>query len=80
MEFLILWVLSGTIMDSGLRYKDAGECFATAQNLGKDLRYVGLSPPQFTCIPVKKEQSFGFIPGSKGAAFPFKKGSFAPSS
>ncbi|MEJ6672139.1 MAG: hypothetical protein QNL57_00630, partial [Alphaproteobacteria bacterium] len=27
----------------------------------------------------KKEQSFGFIPGSKGAAFPFKKGSFAPS-
>ena len=44
MEFLILWVLSGTIMDSGLRYKDAGECFATAQNLGKDLRYVGLSP------------------------------------
>jgi hypothetical protein len=28
----------------------------------------------------KKEQSFGFIPGSKGAAFPFKKGSFAPSS
>ena len=35
MEFLILWVLSGTIMDSGLRYKDAGECFATAPEFRK---------------------------------------------
>lgn len=71
MEFLILWVLSGTIMDSGLRYKDAGECFATAQNLGKDLRYVGLSPPQFTCIPVKKEAELRLYPGQQGSRFPF---------
>ena len=71
MEFLILWVLSGTIMDSGLRYKDAGECFATAQNLGKDLRYVGLSPPQFTCIPVKKGAELRLNSGQQGSRFPF---------
>lgn len=71
MEFLILWVLSGTIMDSGLRYKDAGECFATAQNLGKDLRYVGLSPPQFTCIPVKKGAELRLYSRQQGSRFPF---------
>ena len=71
MEFLILWVLSGTIMDSGLLYKYAGECFATAQNLGKDLRYVGLSPPQFTCIPVKKGAELRLYSGQQGSRFPF---------
>ena len=71
MEFLILWVLNATIMDSGLRFKDAGECFATAQNLGKDLRYVGLSPPQFTCIPVKKGAELRLYPGQQGSRFPF---------
>ena len=71
MEFLILWVLSGAIMDSGLRYKDAGECFASAQNLGKDLRYVGLSPRQFTCIPVKKRAELRLYPGQQGSRFPF---------
>ena len=71
MEFLILWVLSGTIMDSGLRYKDTGKCFASAQNLGKDLCYVGLSPPQFTCIPVKKRAEIRLYPGQKGSHLPF---------
>lgn len=41
-------------MDNGLRYKHAGESFATAQDLGKEPRYVRLSPLQFICIPVKK--------------------------
>ncbi|CAI8266421.1 MAG: Uncharacterised protein [Alphaproteobacteria bacterium UBA4588] len=71
MEFLLLWVLSGNIMDSGLRYKEAGECYATAQNLGKELRYVGLSPPQFTCIPVKKGAELRFYRGQSESRFPF---------
>ena len=30
MEFLLLWVLSGNFVDSGLRYEDAGSCYAEA--------------------------------------------------
>tara|TARA_B100000579_G_C22100209_1_gene518514 strand:- start:143 stop:373 length:231 start_codon:yes stop_codon:yes gene_type:complete len=52
MEFLLLWVLGGNILDSGLRYENAGSCYAAAQNSGKDLQEIGLSPPQFTCVPV----------------------------
>ena len=52
LEFLLLWVLGGNILDSGLRYENAGSCYAAAQNSGKDLQEIGLSPPQFTCVPV----------------------------
>ena len=38
MEFLLLWVLGGNVLDSGLRYQDAGSCYAAAQNSGKDLK------------------------------------------
>ena len=38
MEFLLLWVLSGNILDSGMRYEDAGSCYADAQNSGMELR------------------------------------------
>ena len=37
MEFLLIWVLNTDIIDCGLRYNEAGECFASAQNIGKDL-------------------------------------------
>ena len=54
MEFLLLWVLSGNILDSGMRYKDAGSCCADAQNSGIELREIGLTPPKFTCVAVAK--------------------------
>lgn len=73
MEFLLLWVLSGHFVDSGLRYKDAGECFAAAQNVGGDLQYAGVTPPKFTCIPLKKGQAFEITihPNQSNSRFPF---------
>ena len=47
MEFLLIWVLSGDIIDSGLRFKSAAKCFSQSQNVGRELRDVGLS---FTSI------------------------------
>ena len=44
MEFLLLWVLSGNILDSGMRFQDAGSCYADAQNSGIELREIGLTP------------------------------------
>ena len=38
MEFLLLWVLGGNVLDSGLCYQDAGSYYAAAQNTGKDLQ------------------------------------------
>ena len=38
MKFLLLWVLGGNVLDSGLRYQDAGSCYAAAQNSGKDFK------------------------------------------
>ena len=72
MEFLLIWVLNTDIIDSGLRYNDAGECYASAQNIGKDLQYVGISPPNFTCIPIKKGKELTiFLRNESGTRFPF---------
>ena len=72
MEFLLLWVLGGNVLDSGLRYQDAGSCYAAAQNSGKDLREIGLAPPKFTCVPVAGNQELKLIvPEQQGARFPF---------
>lgn len=73
MEFLLIWVLSGHLVDSGLRYRDAGECFAAAQNLGGDLKYAGVTPPKFTCIPLKQgyELEIYMQPAQNGSRFPF---------
>jgi hypothetical protein len=71
MEFLLLWVLGGNVLDSGLRYQDAGSCYAAAQNSGKDLQEIGLAPPKFTCVPVagNKELKLLFL-NNKGLDFP----------
>ena len=53
-EFLIIWFLGNDIIDSGLRYTTAEECFAQAQNTGSDLAAINISPPKFTCIPMAK--------------------------
>ena len=45
-EFLIIWFLGNDIIDSGLRYTTAEECFAQAQNTGSDLTAINISPPQ----------------------------------
>lgn len=73
MEFLLIWVLSGHFIDSGLRYKDAGECFAAAQNVGSELQYAGVSPPKFTCIPLKQDYALELYiqQNQSNSRFPF---------
>ena len=72
MEFLLLWVLSGNFVDSGLRYEDAGSCFADAQNTGMEMREIGISPPNFTCIPAAKGKGLKLvIPAPARSSFPF---------
>ena len=72
MEFLLLWVLSGNILDSGMRFEDAGGCFADAQNSGIELREIGLTPPKFTCVPVAKGEDLKLVvPAKPQSNFPF---------
>ena len=54
MEFLLLWVLSGNILNSGMRNEDAVSCYADAHNSGIELREIGLNPPKFTCVAVAR--------------------------
>ena len=46
MEFLLIWVLGGDVIDSGLRYKSAAKCFSESQNAATEMRDVGLTSPQ----------------------------------
>ena len=72
MEFVLLWVLSGNILDSGLRYKDAGSCYADAHNSGIELREIGLTPPKFTCVAVDKGKDLKLVvPATPRSSFPF---------
>lgn len=72
LEFLLLWVLGGNILDSGLRYENAGSCYAAAQNSGKDLQEIGLAPPTFTCIPVAEDKELKVLfHEQQGSRFPF---------
>jgi len=72
MEFILLWVFGSDIIDSGLRYKNAAECFSQSQNAGMELREVGLTPPQFTCIPVAKGKDLKiYRQNQNGSGFPF---------
>ena len=74
LEFLLLWVLGGNILDSGLRYEDAGSCYAAAQNSGKDLQEIGLAPPKFTCVPVAENKELKLlVPEQQGSRFPLSK-------
>ncbi len=72
MEFVLLWVLSGNILDSGLRYEDAGSCYADAQNSGIELREIGLTPPKFTCVVVAKGKDLKLVvAATPRSSFPF---------
>ena len=72
MEYLLLWVLGGSVLDSGLRYEDAGSCYAGAQNSGLELQELGLVPPKFTCIPVANGKELRLLVDEKsGLRFPF---------
>ena len=72
MEFVLVWVLSGNILDSGLRYEDAGSCYANAQNSGIELREIGLTPPNFTCVAVGKGKNLKLVvPATPRSSFPF---------
>ena len=61
MEFLLVWILSGNVLDSGLRYDDAASCEASAQNSGMELKGIGLSGLQFTYIPVSEDQDLKLL-------------------
>ena len=71
MEFLIIWFLGSDIIDSGLRYNSAEECYAEAQNAGTDLKLLNISPPQFTCIPIAKDSEFQIFRNNSNSRFPF---------
>ena len=70
-EFLIIWFLGNDIIDSGLRYTTAEECFAQAQNTGSDLAAINISPPKFTCIPMAKGKEFKVYRNDSNSRFPF---------
>ena len=72
MEFLLLWVLAGNFVDSGLRYEDAGSCYAEAQNTGMEMREIGMPSPNFTCVPVAEGKNRKLvIPAAARSSFPF---------
>ena len=72
MEFLVIWVLGSDVIDSGLRYNSAAKCYSESQNAATEMRTVGLTPPQFTCIPVAKGESFKiYRKNANNSRFPF---------
>ena len=72
MEFLLIWVLGGDVIDSGLRYKTAAKCFSESQNAASEMREVGLTAPQFTCLPIAKDKKFKiYRKNSNNPRFPF---------
>ena len=72
MEFLLIWVLGNDVIDSGLRYSSAAKCFSVSQNAATEMREVGLSTPQFTCLPVAKGKEFKiYRKNEQSTRFPF---------
>jgi len=72
MEFLLIWVLGGDVIDSGLRYKTAAKCFSESQNAASEMREVGLTAPQFTCLPIAKDKQFKiYRQNNSNSRFPF---------
>jgi|TARA_B110000093_G_scaffold177097_1_gene213567 hypothetical protein len=72
MKFLLVWIVSGGVLDSGLRYDDATSCFAAAKNSGIELNAVGLRNLKFTCIPVAAGKGLKvLIAPTSRSPFPF---------
>ena len=71
MEFLLLWVLSENILDSGMRFEDAGGCYVDSQNSEIGLREIGLTPTKFTFAPVAKGRELKLVvPAKPRSTFP----------
>ena len=70
-EFLIIWFLSNDIIDSGLRFSTAEECYAEALNVGSELNSINLLTPKFTCIPLAKGKEFKIYRSNSNSRFPF---------
>ena len=70
------WVLAGNFVDSGLRYEDAGSCYAEAQNTGMEMREIGMSPKFYMCSLSKGLQVNVQvrIPAAPRSSFPFNYG------
>ena len=45
--------------------------FLNAQNIGLELREVGLNPPTFTCIPIAKGKELKIYRKGGNSRFPF---------
>ena len=72
MEFLLTWALTGNFLDSGLRFDEAGGCYASVQNSGMVMRDLGMAVSKFICIPVAKDKELKLlIPDTTRSNFPF---------
>ena len=72
MQFLLVWILGSSVLDSGLRYDDAASCVASAKNSGIELNGVGLRNLKFTCIPVAEDKELKvLISSTSRSPFPF---------
>ena len=64
--------LAGNFVDGGLRYEDAGSCYAEAQNTGMEMREVGISPPNFNSVPAAEGKDLKLvIPAAPRSSFTF---------
>ena len=64
--------LARNFVDSGLRYEDAGSCYAEARNTGMEMREIGMSPPNFNCVPAAEGKDLKpVIPAAPRSSFPF---------
>ena len=72
MEFLLVWILSGNVLDSGLRYDDAASCYASAQNSGMELKGIGLNGYSLHVFQFLRMKSLKLlIPSTPRSSFPF---------
>ena len=68
----MIWVLTGNFLDYGLKFDEAGSCYASAQNSGMELRDLGMAVPKFICIPVAEDKELRLlIPVTPRTNFPF---------
>ena len=53
-EFLIIWFLGGDIIDSGLKFSTAEECYAEALNIGSELNSINSVSYTHLTLPTKR--------------------------
>ena len=70
MEILLLLVMCDNILGSGFRYRDAGNCYAVAQNSVKDIKETILARPKINSVQAASNKKLKFIfPEQQGKRF-----------